>query len=79
MISIEFKAEFRRGSRELVENAVARRISIVFEDSLPGIVIFDTKDVNFNKKYVNFDKKHVNFDTKCVNFDKKYVNLDTNT
>ena len=32
MISIELKAEFRRGSRETVKNAVARRISIVFED-----------------------------------------------
>ena len=40
MISIELKAEFRRGSRELVENAVARRISIVLEDSLPGVLPF---------------------------------------
>ena len=62
MISIELKAEFRRGSRELVENAVARRISVVFEDSLPGIVIFDKKHINFYNKYVILYEKYVNTD-----------------
>ena len=51
MISIGFKAEFRRGSRELVENAVARQISVVFEDSLSGIKIFQKKRVMFVEKY----------------------------
>ena len=58
MISIEFKAEFRRARRETVKNAVARRSSMVFEDSLPGITIFPKKHIIFNKKYVNIDKAH---------------------
>ena len=40
MISIELKAKFRRATREIDENAVAHRLSIVFMDSLRGIVIF---------------------------------------
>ena len=49
-ISIEFKAEFRRATRGLDENAVARRISIVFEDSLPGITIFQKTKRHFRRK-----------------------------
>ena len=38
MISIEFKAEFRRATFWLVNNAVAHRLSLVFIDSLRGII-----------------------------------------
>ncbi len=34
MISIEFKAEFRRATREMDENAVAHRLRLVFAVSL---------------------------------------------
>ncbi len=34
MISKQLKANFLRGSREINENAVARQISVVFEETL---------------------------------------------
>ena len=51
MISIELKAKFRRATREIDENAVARQISVVFDDSLREIEFFHE---NFTK-FTDFD------------------------
>ena len=51
MILRQKYAEFRRGSRGRDENAVARQISLVFDDSLRGIVICYKKTSMLRKKY----------------------------
>ena len=56
MISIEFKAEFRRATRGIDENAVARRLSLVFIDSLRGIVTFREKSSEIDEKSSEIDE-----------------------
>ena len=51
MISIELKAEFRRATRGIDENAVAHRLSLVFIDSLRGIVTFREKSSEIDENH----------------------------
>ena len=58
MISSELKAEFRRATRGIDENAVARRLSLVFIDSLRGIAAFRKTNRRFQKNLRFLLKNH---------------------